>query len=164
MEEVVKSTSLINQEGEKSEMLQLVTFELAGELFGIEILKVQEITPMTKITRVPNAPKYVEGVINLRGKVIPVVDLRKLMNLNLRDYDPSSRIIVLQLDGKIIGILVDKMNEVIWVNKHSIETNPTQSESKISENYIIGVVNLDDRLVILLDLYKLFNIQTEQNN
>ncbi|MFN3782063.1 MAG: chemotaxis protein CheW [Candidatus Kapaibacteriota bacterium] len=164
MEEIVKSTSLINQEGEKSEMLQLVTFELAGEFFGIEILKVQEISPMTKITRVPNAPKYVEGVINLRGKVIPVVDLRKLMNLNLRDYDASSRIIVLHLDGKIIGILVDKMNEVIWVNKNSIETNPTQSESKISENYIIGVVNLEDRLVILLDLYKLFNIQAEQNN
>ncbi|MCX7909634.1 MAG: chemotaxis protein CheW [Ignavibacteria bacterium] len=164
MEEIVKTSSLINQEAEKSEMLQLVTFELAGEFFGIDILKVQEITPMTKITRVPNAPHYVEGVINLRGKVIPVVDLRKILQLDFKEYDASSRIIVLQLDGKIIGILVDRMNEVIWVNKNMIETNPTQSDSKISDNYIIGIVNLEDKLIILLDLYKVFNIQEEQKH
>ncbi|QLH53019.1 MAG: Positive regulator of CheA protein activity (CheW) [Candidatus Kapaibacterium sp.] len=164
MEEVVKSSILMNQEGEKSEMMQLVTFELAGEIFGIDILKVQEISPMTKITRVPNAPHYVEGVINLRGKVIPVVDLRKILNLDLKGYDANTRIIVLHIEGKVIGILVDKMSEVIWVNKNSIETNPTQTDSKVSEGYIVGVVNLEDRLVILLDLYKVFNIQAEQKN
>jgi purine-binding chemotaxis protein CheW len=163
MEDVVKSSSLINQKAEISEMIQLVTFELAGEVFGIDILKVQEITPMSKITRVPNAPYFVEGVINLRGKVVPVVDLRKILDLELRTYDNSSRIIVLQLDGKIIGILVDRMREVIWVNKNMIETNPTQTDSKVSENYIIGVVNLEDNLVILLDLYKLLNIRQENN-
>jgi len=163
MEDVVKSSSLINQKAEISEMIQLVTFELAGEVFGIDILKVQEITPMSKITRVPNAPYFVEGVINLRGKVVPVVDLRKILDLELRTYDNSSRIIVLQLDGKIIGILVDRMREVIWVNKNMIETNPTQTDSKVSESYIIGVVNLVDNLVILLDLYKLLNIRQENN-
>lgn len=164
MEDVVKSSSLINQEAEKSDMLQLVTFELAGEIFGIDILKVQEITSMTKITRVPNAPYFVEGVINLRGKVIPVVDLRKILNLEPRIYDFTSRIIVLHIDSKIIGVLVDRMNEVIWVNKNNIETNPTQTDSKVSESYIIGVVNLEDKLIILLDLYKIFNIQVEQKN
>ncbi|MGB9852871.1 MAG: chemotaxis protein CheW [Candidatus Kapaibacteriota bacterium] len=162
MEEVVKSSILMNQEGEKSEMMQLVTFLLAGEIFGIDILKVQEISPMTKITRVPNAPNFVEGVINLRGKVIPVVDLRKILNLELKNYDMDSRIIVLHLENKIIGVLVDRMSEVLWVNKNMIETNPTQADSKVSDNYIIGVVNLEDRLIILLDLYKVFNIQTEQ--
>ncbi|MGC8748998.1 MAG: chemotaxis protein CheW [Candidatus Kapaibacteriota bacterium] len=161
MEEVVKSSILMNQEGEKSEMMQLVTFLLAGEIFGIDILKVQEISPMTKITRVPNAPNFVEGVINLRGKVIPVVDLRKILNLELKNYDMDSRIIVLHLENKIIGVLVDRMSEVLWVNKNMIETNPTQADSKVSDNYIIGVVNLEDRLIILLDLYKVFNIQTE---
>ncbi|MGB9772015.1 MAG: chemotaxis protein CheW [Candidatus Kapaibacteriota bacterium] len=164
MEEVVKSSILMNQEGEKSEMMQLVTFLLAGEIFGIDILKVQEISPMTKITRVPNAPNFVEGVINLRGKVIPVVDLRKILNLELKNYDMDSRIIVLHLENKIIGVLVDRMSEVLWVNKNMIETNPTQADSKVSDNYIIGVVNLEDRLIILLDLYKVFNIQTEQKN
>ncbi|MEJ5287310.1 MAG: chemotaxis protein CheW [Bacteroidota bacterium] len=164
MEEVVKSSILMNQEGERSEMMQLVTFELAGEIFGIDILKVQEISPMTKITRVPNAPHYVEGVINLRGKVIPVVDLRKILNLDLKEYDANSRIIVLHIEGKVIGILVDKMSEVIWVNKILSKQNPTQTDSKVSEGYIVGVVNLEDRLVILLDLYKVFNIQAEQKN
>lgn len=164
MEEVLKSSILMNQEGEKSEMIQLVTFELSGELFGIDILKVQEISPMTRITRVPNAPHFVEGVINLRGKVIPVVDLRKILDLDLKPYDMNSRIIVLHIEGKIIGILVDRMSEVLWVNKNTIETNPTQTDSKVAENYIIGVVNLEDRLIILLDLYKVFNIQVEQKN
>ncbi len=161
MEDVVKSSSLINQDLSKSEILQLVTFELSGENFGIDILMVQEITPMTKITRVPKAPRFVEGVINLRGKVIPVVDLRKILDFEVQEFDSSSRIIVLQFGGKIIGILVDKMNEVVWVNKNMIEVNPTQTDSKVSENYIIGVVNLENKLIILLDLYKVFNIQSE---
>ncbi len=92
------------------------------------------------------------------------MDLRKILNLDLKEYDANSRIIVLHIEGKVIGILVDKMSEVIWVNKNSIETNPTQTDSKVSEGYIVGVVNLEDRLVILLDLYKVFNIQAEQKN
>lgn len=92
------------------------------------------------------------------------MDLRKILNLDLKEYDANSRIIVLHIEGKVIGILVDKMSEVIWVNKNSIETNPTQTDTKVSEGYIVGVVNLEDRLVILLDLYKVFNIQAEQKN
>jgi len=160
MEEVVKSSSLINQEAQVGDMIQLVTFEIANEHFGIDILKVQEITTMTKITRVPNAPIFVEGVINLRGKVIPVVDLRKILNLEAGTYGSNSRIIVLHLENKIIGILVDRMNEVLWVNKNMIETNPIDTGSKVGETYIVGVVNLPDRLVILLDLYKVFNISS----
>jgi purine-binding chemotaxis protein CheW len=113
---------------------------------------------------VPNAPHYVEGVINLRGKVIPVVDLRKILNLEPGTYGSNSRIIVLHLDDKIIGILVDRMNEVLWVNKNMIETNPIETNSKVGENYIVGVVNLPDRLVILLDLFKVFNISSGTKN
>lgn len=150
--------TVLNQELEQSQMLQLVTFELGGEHFGIDILNVQEISPMTKITRVPNAPHYIQGVINLRGKVIPVVDLRRKLDLQSAVYTNFSRIIVVNIENKVIGIIVDKMNEVLWVDKNAIEQSPTTTDSKIGENFILGVVNLESKLIILLDLKKVFGI------
>lgn len=149
-------TMLATEEG-KDNKIQLVTFELAGEHFGIDILSVQEISPMTRITRVPNAPDYVKGVINLRGKVIPIVDLRQKLELETAEPTNLSRVIVLYIDYKIIGIIVDKMNEVLSVDKKSIEANPVDSSSKLNKNYIIGVVNLETKLLIMLDLKKIFS-------
>lgn len=158
MEGSLNQTTVLKQELEQSQMLQLVTFELAGEHFGIDILNVQEISQMTKITRVPNSPHYIEGVINLRGKVIPVVDLRRKLDLEPAVYTNFSHIIVLSIENKIIGIIVDKMNEVLWVDKNAVEQSPTTTDSKIGENYILGVVNLESKLIILLDLKTVFGI------
>ncbi|MGQ9818654.1 MAG: chemotaxis protein CheW [Candidatus Kapaibacteriales bacterium] len=156
MENSVGKATMLNQELGQSQMLQLVTFELAGEHFGIDILNVQEISQMTKITRVPNAPHYIVGVINLRGKVIPVVDLRRKLDLEPAVYTSLSRIIVINIENKVIGIIVDKMNEVLLIDKNAIEQHPTTTDSKIGENFILGVVNLETKLVILLDLKKVF--------
>ncbi len=162
MEEVASTSTLFNQNAtDAGNMVQLVTFELANENFGIDILQVQEIAQMTKITRVPNAPHYVKGVINLRGKVIPVVDLRLRLDLPPKEIDANSRIIVVQLENKIIGMIVDRMREVVWVSSSNIESSPSETDSKVGENYISGIVNLPDRLIILLDLNKVFGIHKE---
>lgn len=158
MEELTASSTILNTEKEHSQMIQLVTFELASENFGIDILNVQEISQMTKITRVPNSPDYIKGVINLRGKVIPVVDLRRKLGLETAEYTNLSRIIVVNIEGKVIGIIVDRMNEVIWVYKDAIEQNPVNRDTKIGDSYIIGVVNLETKLIILLDLKRVFGI------
>ncbi|MCX7879552.1 MAG: chemotaxis protein CheW [Ignavibacteria bacterium] len=162
MENLVYSSSLLTQELEKAETVQLVTFEIANETFGIDILNVQEIIQLTKPTRVPKTPEYVLGVINLRGKIVPIVDLRKKLGLGLTEYDNSARIIVLLIQGMNIGIIVDKMYEILYVEKDKIEKNPTQVFSKIGENYISGVVNLEQKLLILLDLIKVFDLDKKQ--
>ena len=137
-----------------TEVLQLVTFKLAGEEYATDILKVQEINRMVEITSVPNAPHYVEGVINLRGKVIPVVNLRKKFGLVVKEADAQSRIMVVDV-GKTIGIIVDSVSEVLRLRADTVETPPSITENGSSE-YIRGIGKLEDRLLILLDLDKLF--------
>lgn len=89
--------------GKSDELLQLVSFNIGSEEFGVDILKVQEINRMVEITKVPQAPHYVEGVINLRGKVIPIIDLRKRFNLELKEYDKNTRVLVVDIGGKYHG-------------------------------------------------------------
>jgi len=137
-----------------TEVLQLVTFKLAGEDYATDILKVQEINRMVEITSVPNAPHYVEGVINLRGKVIPVVNLRKKFGFVVKETDAQSRIMVVDV-GKTIGIIVDSVSEVLRLRADTVETPPSITENGSSE-YIRGIGKLEDRLLILLDLDKLF--------
>jgi len=137
-----------------TEVLQLVTFKLAGEEYATDILKVQEINRMVEITSVPNAPHYVEGVINLRGKVIPVVNLRKKFGFVVKEADAQSRIMVVDV-GKTIGIIVDSVSEVLRLRADTVETPPSITENGSSE-YIRGIGKLEDRLLILLDLDKLF--------
>lgn len=135
----------------KEEILQLVSFKLGDEEFGVDILAVQEIIRMLDITRVPNAPSFVEGVINLRGKVLPVVNLRKRLGLNVKDYDKSTRIVVVELAEKTVGFIVDSVSEVLRIS--SIVTEPPpQMVGRIDAEFITAVGKLEDRLVILLDL------------
>jgi purine-binding chemotaxis protein CheW len=143
--------TIIKQE---NELLQLVTFGIGEEEFGIEILKVQEIIRTMAITKVPNSPPYVDGVINLRGKVIPVIDLRSLFNMECRPHDNHTRIIVLQIHGMIVGFVVDEVSEVLRIQSNTVEP-PPPVVSGIESEYIKGVGKLDDRLLILLDLDKL---------
>ena len=141
------------------ELLQLVSFNLDEEEFGVDILKVREINKMLQITRVPNSPHYVEGVINLRGRIIPVVDLRAKVGLEKKSYNKDTRIIVVEIADKTIGFIVDKVSEVLRIPKNVTEA-PPKLIAGIDSDYITAVGKLEDRLLILLDLNKVFN--TEQ--
>lgn len=137
------------------EVLQIVTFKLDDEEYGVDILKVQEINRMTEITAMPKAPFSVEGVINLRGKVIPVINLRKKFGLGEKDIDSQSRIIVVDT-GSTVGLIVDSVSEVLRISSEIIEPPPPITGGMGSE-YIMGIGKLEDRLIILLDIDKLLN-------
>jgi purine-binding chemotaxis protein CheW len=142
-----------NSTGAVNELLQLVSLKIGDEEFGVDILKVQEINRMLDVTQVPNAPAYVDGVINLRGKVIPIMDLRSRFGMARRERDKNSRIVVVELNGKIVGFVVDSVNEVLRIPK-SVTEPPPALVAGINTEYITAVGKLDDRLLILLDLDK----------
>lgn len=138
-------------EAEDANLLQLVTFRLGEEEFGVKILVVNEIIRLVQITQVPNAPAFIEGVINLRGKVLPVVGLRKRFNMPEMPLDSQSRIIVMELNQNVVGFLVDAVSEVLRIPESTVEQAPPVVAG-IGSEYIEGVGKLDDRLLILLDL------------
>ena len=135
--------------------LQLVTFEVGDEQFAIDILAVQEINRMMQITRVPRSAECLEGVINLRGRIIPVVDLRKRFGLPPADRSADSRIVVVEVGGRVIGFIVDRVNEVLRVDGSIVDPPPAMTSGS-DRDYIRGVAKLETRLVILLDLPRLF--------
>ena len=147
VEEIVKRE-------EDNELLQLVTFKLDVEEFGIDILRVQEIIRIMSITKVPNSPEFIEGVINLRGRVIPVINLRKRLLLPTIEKDNKTRVIVVELSDKTVGFIVDEVNEVLRIPK-SITEPPPEMTAGIDSDYITSVGKLEDRLLILLDIEKL---------
>lgn len=130
---------------------QLVTFSLGTEEFGVDIMLVQEIIRIPPITRVPKAPGYVEGVINLRGNVIPVVSLRNRFGMPRVEDTDLSRIVVLQIQNKVFGIRVDAVTEVLRIDSVSIEP-PPQVTLGMDSQFIRGVGKIGERLLILLDL------------
>lgn len=149
---------------EYDELLQLVSFNLEKEEYGVDILKVREINKMMQLTKVPNSPYYVEGVINLRGKIIPVIDLRTKLGMNKKEYDKNTRIIVVEVEDKTLGFIVDQVSEVLRIPK-SVTEAPPELVSGVDSEYITSVGKLDDRLLILLDLNKVFtNEQKEMLN
>ena len=130
---------------------QLVVFQLGAELYGCEISRVHEIIRLQSVTKVPRAPAFVEGVINLRGKVIPVVDLRRRFGLPTADHTRASRIVVVEIGDQVVGIVVDGVSEVLRVNSAIVEP-PSPVVAGIDSEYLHGIAKLADRLVILLDL------------
>lgn len=135
------------------ELLQLVTFKLGDEEYAIDILKVQEVNRMVDITAVPNSIDYLEGVINLRGRVIPVINLRKKFGLSLKNLDTQSRIMVVDV-GTTVGLIVDSVSEVLRISPDTVEPPPSMAGG-IDSDYIRGIGKLHDRLLILLDIDKL---------
>lgn len=135
-------------------VLQFVTFTLNDEEYAVDILKVQEINRITDITAVPNSPDYVEGVVNLRGKVIPVINLRKKFGFEERPTDDSSRIIIMEIQGITNGVIVDSVSEVLRIPSSKVESAPPMS-SDSTNIFIKGLAKLDNRLIILLDTDKL---------
>lgn len=140
----------------ENDTLQLVSFKLGDEEFGVDILQVQEIIRVQQITNFPNAPEFVEGVINLRGKVIPIVDLRKRFGLEEKSHSKSTRIIVVKVDEVTLGLVVDEVSEILRLPKDTVEP-PPPIVAGIEADYIMGVGKLEDRLLVLLDLSKIFS-------
>ncbi len=150
MAEVLEAAVDVRQRSGE-ELLQLVSFNIGDEEFGVDILQVQEINRMLEVTRVPNAPEYVDGVINLRGKVIPIIDLRRRFGMERKEHDKNTRIVVVELSGKVVGFVVDAVREVLRIPR-SVTEAPPSIVGGVHEEYITAVGKLEDRLLILLDL------------
>lgn len=147
-------SNIVEKENKKgSDILQLVSFKIGEEEFGVAILVVQEIIKLIDITTVPNASEYIAGVINLRGKIIPVVHLRKRFGLPTVEVDKNTRIIVVEIKDKTIGFIVDEVNEVLRIST-DITEKPPELVVSVNSKYITDVAKLEDRLLILLDLEK----------
>jgi purine-binding chemotaxis protein CheW len=150
-----ESRGMENTFSEVHGTMQLVSFKLGKELYGIEITKVREIILITEITRIPETPHFLKGLINLRSTVIPVIDLRARFGLPEADLSDESRIMVLQACGKTIGIMVDAVSEVLRVKRDQIAP-PPPTVAGLGRDYLCGLVKLDDRLLILLEIDKIF--------
>ena len=132
--------------------LQLVVFNIGKEEFGVEITRVQEIIRMTSITGIPQAPDYIRGIINLRGRIIVVLNLNVIMGMESKEQDENTRIIVANIDETVMGFIVDSVSEVIRLPEKNVEPAPAVIAGKIGTEYVMGVGKMDDRLLILLDL------------
>ncbi len=150
-----ETTLVESSVSETTGTIQLVSFHLAEETYGVEITKVREIILMGDITRVPQTPEYVKGLINLRSTVIPVIDLRIRFGLPEGDLTDESRIMVLHVAGKMIGIVVDAVSEVLRVSDDQIAP-PPPTVAGLGREYLTGLVKLEDQLLILLDIDKIF--------
>lgn len=146
-EETAEESSTFSEEN-----LQLVIFELSGEEFGVEIMQVSEIIPVSRITRIPQAPECVKGLINLRGKIVVVIDLNKRLGFSSKETDSLSRIIIVEVKGTVIGMLVNSVSEIMRLPLSSIEPTPEMIKSKINAEYLTGVGKAGNRLLILLNL------------
>ncbi len=148
------SSSPLIQTG--GEMLQFVGCRLADEDYAIAIIKIQEIILMKPITRIPQVPAFIEGLINLRGVVIPIINLRTRFGMEPRGQDEDSRIIVLNLHGKIVGCMVDSVTKVMRIATDQVQAPPLTMMS-VAKHYISGLGKLEDRLLIILDIERLFD-------
>src|SRR5512146_1361500 len=137
------------------ELLQLVSFHVGDEEFGLDILRVQEIIRIQPLTRVPNLPDYIDGVFNLRGKVIPVIGLRKRLGLTKQPADKQTRIVVVDVHNQTLGFIVDSVPEVLRIHGHTVE--PTPRLGKSERDYISGVGKVESRLLLLIDLEQLMS-------
>jgi purine-binding chemotaxis protein CheW len=141
---------------------QLVIFSLEKEHYGIHIADVESIIKMLPITRMPHSPQFVEGVINLRGAVLPVVDLRKRFGLSTSEPDRQTRIIVVTLSGLKVGIVVDSVAEVLTVSESDIETTPAMVTTADS-TFLTGIAKINDQLIIMLDLKKVLTLSEQSS-
>lgn len=141
---------------------QYVIFKLQDEDYGIPINYVETIEKVTEITRVPNAPYYVKGVVNLRGEVVPVIDLRKRFQFPSVELTEESRIIILSIDDIIVGILVDSSSEVLTIENESID-HASNLINTFDDDYINGIGKVAERMIIMVDALKVLGITLENN-
>lgn len=155
MAEAFTAERMTDQE-EKDLLMQLVGFTIGNEQFGVDILMVQEIIRSAPITSVPNSPDFIEGVINLRGNIIPVIELRKRLNLYRKDTDSKdSWILILDIDSRVTGFIVDSVTRVLKIVESTIEPPPEVVVAGLANQYIRGVCDIGENLLILLDFNRI---------
>ncbi len=133
---------------------EYLTFTLGAEEYGMDILKVQEIRGYDAVTAIANTPTFIKGVINLRGIIVPIVDLRIKFNLGKVDYDQFTVVIILNLGNRVVGVVVDSVSDVLTLTSEQIKAAPTLSTS-LDTKYIMGLGTIDQRMLILVDIEKL---------
>jgi len=133
---------------------EFLTFRLGAEEYGIDILKVQEIRSYEQPTRIANAPAFVKGVVNLRGVIVPIVDLRLKLGCDTADYNSFTVVIVLNVKGRVVGAVVDSVSDVLELKADTIKPAPEMA-SAIDEGYITGIGSINDRMLILMDIESL---------
>lgn len=146
----------------QKDVAQVVSFRLHDEEYAIEITRVKEIILVEGITRVPQMPEFVEGIINLRGNVIPVLDLRKRFGLPCRELDDQTRIMVTRMGDRIVGLIVDSVSQVMKIPQADIQPPPATIAGLAGE-YLLGVGKVDDRLLILLDIEKIISADERES-
>ncbi len=136
--------------------VQLVIFDLGDEEYGVDIMQVKEIVNYKEPIKVPNTPSFIEGIINLRSEIIPIINLKKRFNITGETIGEQTRIIVMNIDSKKVGFIVDNASEVISIATENIEPAPDIVVG-VDRKYIIGIAKSDERIIIILELDKLFN-------
>lgn len=148
----------VSKSSKDDELVQLVSFMLADEEYGVEVLKVREIIRMPTITKMPNVPQHIEGIINLRGKVIPIISMRRRFNLMNDENSSHTRIIIMDVAGSLTGFIVDSVSEVIRIHSSEIQPPPSMVlSSGIGQEFITGVFNHAERLLIIMDIDRMFS-------
>lgn len=151
-----KSVALNGSSQSEDPMLQWVTFRLENEIYGVNVMQVKEVLRYTEVAPVPGAPSFVLGIIHLRGTVVTVIDTCQRFDLPSGDITDSSRIMILEVEGHVIGILVDAVSEVVYLRQSEIEASPNVGNDEASK-FIQGVCHKNDILLILVDLDKLLS-------
>lgn len=161
--EAATSTSIYDPDGnKKDEVLRWVTFQLDKEMYGVNVMQVREVLRYSDIAPVPGAPAYVLGIINLRGNVVSVIDTRMRFGLPPSEITDNTRIMIIESERQVVGILVDSVAEVVDLNTKDIDDTPNVGTEE-SAKFICGVCNRDDDLLILIDLYKLLTEEEWQD-
>jgi purine-binding chemotaxis protein CheW len=140
-----------------SEEVQVVVFKLGTDEYCVPVFQAREIQTYSVPTRIPNTPTFVEGIINLRGQIIRVLDLKKRFDSGITETGPNTRIIIIDMEGELLGILVDSVSEVLKIPQSRFEPPPPAVRTSINNNYISGIGNVGNRLLILIDLARVLN-------
>ena len=140
----------------QSTILQYVSFALGKEIFSIDVMKIHGVERIMEITIIPDYPDFIEGVINLRGQIIPIIELRKRFRIPPAEHGKETRIMLVEINKMIVGIIVDRVFEVLQFDEHQIGQMPKVGTSTVKQKFVLGVVEQKNNLVILLDIDKLF--------
>jgi len=152
----------IEEQKKRQNLVQFLSFTLGAEEYGVDILSVQEIRSWEPVSRIPNVPSYEKGVVNLRGAIVPIVDLRERFGLGHMAYSPLTVVVVLQIENdegqtRVMGVVVDSVSDVIDVDKTSIQSAPNFG-TKVSTEFINGLASVNERMVMLLDVEKMLKL------
>jgi purine-binding chemotaxis protein CheW len=148
---------------QKPREYQLVVFTIGDEEFGVDISQVREIVRLVQITYLPKAPVFIEGVVNLRGQVLAVIDLSKRIGVTSKERGELTRIVVVEVGENTVGMIVDSVSEVLRLSSEAVEDVPSLVDTEVPEHYIRGVGKLKDRLLVLLDLNKILTPEEFQH-